>query len=129
MSKKPLTKLILTDDDEDILRIVKYALEPLKGVEIRLLNSGEETIAQAIEFEPDLIILDVMMPKLDGIQTLKSIRSLPSIAHIPVVFFTASVHKESLKTYSEMGVIDLIIKPFDAQTLPSTIQNIWEKCP
>lgn len=121
--------MILTDDDEDILTIAKYALEPLKNVEIRFLKSGEETIAQAIDFQPDLIVLDVMMPNLDGIQTLKSIRSLPGIAHIPIVFFTASVHRETIKNYSKIGVVDLIIKPFDAQKLPSTIQNIWEKCP
>ena len=129
MTKKPLTKLILTDDDPDILTIAKYALESLKSVDVKYLKSGEETIKEALAFNPDLILLDVMMPKLDGIQTLKSIRLLPSIAQIPVAFFTAKVHKEELNAYFDMGVVDVIIKPFDAETLALTIQKVWGKCP
>lgn len=124
---KLLRKLLFVDDDEDTLIIAGYSLRNLKEVEVKYVRSGEEAIEVAVQFQPDLILLDVMMPKMDGIATLKAIRELPSIAHIPVIFFTAKVQKEEIVTYLRMGVIDVIVKPFDPLTLGSTIQKIWDK--
>lgn len=127
MIKKPLTKLLFIDDDNDILTIAKYCLESLSGVTVKYLSSGEETIQEALDFQPDLIILDVMMPKMDGVATINAMHLIPSIVHIPVVFITAKVQKEEIAQYFKLGVIDVITKPFDPLTLPSTIQNIWDK--
>lgn len=94
---------------------------------MKYLTSGEGAIREALTFQPDLIILDVMMPKMDGIDTLNAMHLLPSIAHIPVVFNTAKVQKEEIARYYKLGIVDVIIKPFDPLTLASSIQNIWDK--
>ena len=127
MDKKPLTKMIVVDDDEDVLTIAKYCLESLKGVNIKYLTSGEETLKEALTFRPDLILLDVMMPKMDGITTLKTMKMVPNLANIPVIFFTAKVQKEELAQYLKLGVIETIIKPFDPLTLSDTILKIWDR--
>jgi CheY-like chemotaxis protein len=126
MTKKVLKKILLVDDDLDILAVSKYCLEELKDIEIKYLSSGEEAIKECVTFHPDLIILDVMMPKMDGITALKAIRLLPSMANTPVIFFTAKVQKEELDNYHQNGVIDIITKPFDPMTLASRILEIWD---
>lgn len=127
MNKKPLTKILFVDDDLDILTIAKYCLESLSGTTVKYLSSGEETIQEALIFHPDLILLDVMMPKMDGIATVNAMRLLPGLAHIPVVFITAKVQSEELTNYYKLGILDVIVKPFDPFTLTNSIQNIWDK--
>lgn len=127
MNKKPLTKILFVDDDVDILTIVGYCLERLPGISMKSLTSGEEAIQEALEFQPDLILLDVIMPDMDGIETLKAMRLLPSLAHIPVVFITVRVLSEDLDTYQKLGALDVIPKPFDPLKLTANIQNIWNK--
>lgn len=80
-----------------------------------------------MEFQPDLILLDIMMPKMDGIATLQAIKLLPSFVDVPVVFLTARAQKSEIKEYFKYGVIDVIVKPFDPISLPQIIQQIWEK--
>lgn len=125
IEKHPLKKIIFVDDDNDILTIAKYSLEESDKT-IKYINSGEEAIQEALIFNPDLILLDVMMPKMDGISTLNAIRLLPSLSKTPVVFITAKVQKEEIANYSKLGILDIIIKPFDPITLASTIQKIWD---
>ncbi len=127
MLNKPLTKLLLVDDDEDTLIIAKYCLERLKGVTVKYVSSGEEAIREAMTFMPDLILLDAMMPQMDGLTTLKTMRLFSVLAQIPVVFFTAKIQKEEIATFLKAGAIDVITKPFDPQALASTILAIWEK--
>lgn len=127
MEKRPLTKLILADDDEDTLIIAKYCLEDLKDVTVKYVTSGEATVEEALKFNPDLMLIDVMMPKMDGIATLKAVRLLPSISHIPIVFFTAKVQKQELSKFVEMGAFDIITKPFDPLTFANRVLNIWDK--
>jgi two-component system OmpR family response regulator len=124
---KPLTKILFVDDDADTLTIAKFSLQTLQGVEVKYAGSGEEAIKIALEFQPDVILLDVMMPKMDGFATMKAIRELDSIAHIPIVFFTAKVQKEEIASYNQMGVIGVIVKPFDPLTLGEAIQRLWEQ--
>ena len=127
MTKKLLNKILFVDDDPDILTIARYCLENSSDITVKYLNSGERAIQEALVFQPDLILLDVMMPNMDGISTLTAMRLLPSLAKIPVVFITAKVQKEELVNYSKLGILDVIIKPFDPLTLASTIQHIWIK--
>ncbi|MBS3904822.1 MAG: response regulator [Simkania sp.] len=127
MNIKPLTKLLFVDDDEDILVIAKYCLQELKGVEVKYESSGKAAIQETLQFQPDLILLDVMMPGMDGLATLHAIQQLQTIAHIPVVFFTAKVQKEEITSYHQAGVIDVIVKPFDPLTLGKRVLGIWEK--
>lgn len=127
MTKQPLNKLIFVDDDEDLLKIAQYCLEDLSGTTIKYLRSGEATIQEALIFKPDLILMDVMMPKMDGIATVNAMRLLPTLAEIPVVFITAKVQKEELNHYYKLGILDVIIKPFDPLTLADTVRAIWNK--
>lgn len=127
MSNRILTKLLVVDDDDDILTIAKFALEDLKGVAIKYVNSGEEAVQEALTFQPDMILLDVMMPKMDGIATLKAIHLLPSIAHIPIIFFTAKVQKSELDKFISIGAFDIITKPFDPLTLANSVLSMWSK--
>lgn len=124
---KPLKKLILVDDDKDVLTIARYCLQELKDTEVKYLSSGQEAIKEALTFLPDLMLIDVMMPQMDGIATLKALHLIPTLSQTPIVFFTAKVQQEELNEYFHMGVIDVLVKPFDPLTLASHILSIWEK--
>jgi two-component system OmpR family response regulator len=123
-----LKKILFVDDDEDVHMIIEFCLREIPNVEIRSALSGEEAIGIAISFQPDLILLDVMMPKMDGIATLEALKLLPNSAKTPVVFITAKAQKSEIDGYIKYGVVDVIVKPFDAATLAETVQNIWKKC-
>lgn len=126
MLKKPLKKILFVDDDPDILTIIKFCFESYPDIEVKFTTSGEEAIREAFIFKPDLILVDVMMPKMDGISVLKVWRLLPSLNQIPFIFITAKVQKEEIDSYLKMGVLDVIIKPFDPITLISSIIKIWD---
>lgn len=127
MSPKPLTKILVVDDDQDTLTIARFALESLKGVEVQYLLSGEEAVKAALTMRPDLILLDVMMPKMDGIATMRALRLIPSLVEVPIIFFTAKVQKDELETYRKLGVWDVVVKPFDPLTLGESIQAMWNR--
>lgn len=123
----PLKKILFIDDDADIHFIIKMCLEDIPGVELCFALSGEEGIKKAMELHPDMILLDMMMPVMDGIATLRAFKLLPSVAKIPVVFFTARAQKSEIDEYLKMGALDVIVKPFDPILLADTIQQIWKK--
>lgn len=127
MVAQPLTKVLVVDDDDDTLVIARYSLKNLKDVEVKYASSGGAAVKEALRFQPDLILLDVMMPDMDGMATLKEIRSLTAISHIPVVFFTAKAQKEEIDSYIQAGVLDVIVKPFDPIHLGEVILKIWNK--
>ena len=127
MTKPPLSKIILIDDDPDILLIAKYSLENMQGVSIKYCDSGQEGIKEALDFEPDLILVDVMMPNMDGIAFIEAMRLIPILAKIPVAFLTAKIQKEDLDQYNAIGIKEVITKPFDPIKLPEEIQKLWEK--
>ncbi len=120
-------KILFVDDDPDIHLIVKMSLQAIPKLELQSAYSGEEAIKVVMEFQPDLILLDVMMPKMDGIATLQAIKLIPSVSHIPVIFLTAKAQKSEVEEYFKYGIIDVIVKPFDPTSLPQIIQKIWEK--
>ncbi|HLB53020.1 MAG TPA: response regulator [Chlamydiales bacterium] len=127
MNQKPLRKLLITDNDDDTLKILKYCLQTLKDIEIKYVTSGEETVKEALLWKPDLILLDVVMPKMDGITTMRVLRLLPSTAHIAVIFLTSRIEPTEIENYFKEGVLDVIIKPFDPLALASNIQVIWNR--
>lgn len=124
---KKLSRLMFVDDDQDILTIAKYSLENLKDVEIHYLSSSEKAIQDAIIFQPDMIFLDVMMPEMDGLSVLRTFKLIPSLSKTIIVFLTAKTQKEELESYLKLGATDIIIKPFNALTLPQTILDIWDR--
>lgn len=117
---------MIVDDDDDTLTIARFCLEDLKEVEIKCVASGEEAINQVLDFKPDMILLDVMMPRMDGVATLKVLRLMPEAAKIPIVFFTAKAQQEELTSYRQMGVVDIITKPFDPLSFSNRVMEIWK---
>lgn len=124
---KALKKILVIDDDEDVLKIIEYCLSSISQFELKCVLSGEEGIQAALEMNPDLILLDVMMPKMDGTATLQAIRLIPKLQLTPVIFITAKAQKKEIEDYLKLGAADVIIKPFDPLMLSQTILQIWEK--
>lgn len=120
-----LCRVLYVDDDPDIREIAGIALETVGGLSVRLCASGPEAIREAPAFEPDLIMLDVMMPDMDGPETLQSLRGIPTLEKVPAVFLTAKVHPEDIEHLRRLDVVDVLTKPFDPMTLAQTLTNIW----
>jgi CheY-like chemotaxis protein len=122
-----LRRILYVEDDPDIRTVAELSLETLGGFELLLCESGEQAVAGAEAFQPDLILLDVMMPGMDGPATLTALRNIDSIATLPFVFMTAKVQAAEINEYKAMGAADVIPKPFDPMTLPDQIFAIWRK--
>lgn len=122
-----LKRILFVDDDEDIHMIVKMCLREIPNSQVRSAFSGEEAIRILMDFHPQLILLDVMMPNMDGISTLQALKLLPSFSKIPVIFLTAKAQKSEIAEYFNYGVLDVIVKPFNPLHLAKDILQIWEK--
>jgi CheY-like chemotaxis protein len=122
---KPLTRILMVEDEPDIQAIARLALEAVGGFTVTVCGSGSEALASGPAFQPDLVLLDVMMPGLDGPGTLQAMRQTPALAGVPVVFMTAKVQPQEIATLRSLGALDVIAKPFDPLTLSSTIRHIW----
>ena len=116
------SKLILfIDDEEDIQTLVSFCFELEVGWQLITASSGIEGIAIAEVKQPDAILLDVMMPELDGLQTLAKLQHNPQTQNIPVIFITAKVQSSDRLAFYNAGARGVITKPFDALTLTSQI--------
>ena len=114
-------RLLVIDDEEDIRDVATLTLELKEGWEVAAAGSGAEGIALARGARPDAILLDVMMPDLDGPSTLRLLRDLPETKSIPVIFLTAKVQAADRRRYLNLGVNGVIAKPFDPLTLGRTV--------
>ena len=121
-----LSKILYVEDEPDIQAIVKLTLEQIGGFTLEICSSGQEAIEKGPAFAPDLILLDVMMPGLDGPTTLQELRKFASLQEVPAVFMTAKVQPQEITQYKELGAADVIVKPFDPTTLSTTILSIWD---
>ncbi len=122
-----IKQVLLVDDDQNIRTLAQMGLEGLTDWKVELAASGAEAIRKASELKPDLIILDVMMPGMDGPTTLGELRKVDSLTGIPVIFMTAKAQTHELELYQRMGAKGIITKPFDPMTLPDDIQGILNK--
>ncbi len=122
-----LQKILFVEDDPDIQMVAQLALEAVGGYTVQMCSSGQEALAVAEQFAPDLILLDVMMPGMDGPTTLIELRKKPSLSRTPVVFMTARVQRHEIEQYLAMGAADVISKPFDPMTLSAQVADIWIK--
>ena len=125
MADGTLSKILYVEDEPDIQEVARMALEMVGGYTVTICSSGEEAIATAPGFDPDLLILDVMMPGMDGPTTLSELRKIDSLANKPAIFLTAKVQPQEVAEYKEMGAIDVIPKPFDTMSLSATVLEIW----
>jgi CheY-like chemotaxis protein len=125
----PLTKILCIDDDADILEIVKVSLEVFGGFTLLTCLGGHDGIRQAAEWQPDLILTDVMMPEVDGLATFKLLRQNQATSQIPIVFMTARVERSQMAEYHALGAAAVIQKPFDVTKLSHEIRDVWQHLP
>ncbi len=122
-----LRKILYVEDEPDIQEITRLALELAGGFEVEVCGSGEEALRVAPVFEPDLVLLDVMMPHMDGPTTFQALRKDPRLARTPIIFMTAKVQAHEIAQYLELGALDVISKPIDPMALPDTVRSIWSR--
>ncbi|MFP8776959.1 response regulator [Hydrogenophaga sp. RWCD_12] len=120
-----LERILYVEDEPDIQAVAAMALEMVGGFQVKVCSSGEEALQEVRSFAPDLILLDVMMPGMDGPGTLRALRAMPATARVPVAFMTAKVQPEEVEHYRALGALDVIAKPFDPMTLSTRVRDIW----
>ncbi|KST61904.1 response regulator [Mastigocoleus testarum] len=120
--------ILLIDDEETIQEVVQIGIEIETDWKVYIASSGSEGITTAQTEQPDAILLDVMMPDMDGISTLAKLKSNPETKSIPVILLTAKTQVADKNEFQNLGVIDVITKPFNSVTLASKIAKIlhWE---
>ena len=127
MAGRSLSKILIVDDDIDSLEISRFSLMTNKEYDVDTCLSGREALEKIKEIEPELILLDVLMPEMDGIETLKEIRRIPGYEEVPVIFLTAKVQSNDMDLYENTGVIGVIVKPYDPMELPNIVKNLLNK--
>lgn len=121
-----LSKILYVEDEPSIRTIAQIALEAVGGFVLRTCESGQQALApESIAFAPDIILLDVMMPDMDGPTTLLRMRQIDAFAATPVVFMTAKVQASEVEEYLALGALGVIPKPFDPMTLSQQLRDIW----
>lgn len=120
-----LNKILYAEDEPDIREIATLALESIGQLEIITCESGTQVIDLAMQFQPQLILLDVMMPDMDGPATLDALNHHSMLNSIPVIFLTAKILPDEIERFKTLGAIDIISKPFDPMTLADQIRGIW----
>ena len=119
-----IRKVVLCDDDPDTRAIGEMSLRDVGGWDVFCVSDGFAALDAARSEDPDLILLDIMMPKLDWPGTFAKLRDDPQCARIPVVFMTAKAQSHELRGYTELGAAGVIAKPFDPLTLPDEIRAL-----
>ena len=122
-----MQRILYVEDEPDIQAVAKLALEQVGRFTLEVCSSGQEALDKAVKFSPQLMLLDVMMPEMDGPTTMKKLRGITGLEDIPVIFMTARVQPHELQDYIDMGVVDVIAKPFDPMMLSNQIREIWER--
>ncbi|MDP4944189.1 MAG: response regulator [Alishewanella sp.] len=122
-----LKRIMHVEDDESIRAVAEIALVDVAGFELLSCDSGASAVAQASGFNPELILLDVMMPQMDGMQTLAALRAIPELASVPVVFMTAKIQQAEKQHYLDAGAIAVIDKPFEPMVLGDRLQQLFEQ--
>lgn len=119
-----IRKVLLAEDDEDIQKVAQISLQFRGGWEVALAINGEECLAKAAQDRPDLILLDCMMPQMDGYEACRRLKQDPSLQDIPVIFLTAKAQEREVKKGLSLGAVGYLIKPFNPMTLAEEIKQI-----
>lgn len=120
-----LNKILYVEDEPDIQAVASIALSDVGGFTLEICSSGKSALEKAVAFKPDLLLLDVMMPEMDGPATLEALRRLPETAQTPAIFMTAKVQTHEVEHFQSLGAIQVVAKPFDPMTLAQTLRDIW----
>ena len=116
-------KILIIDDEDDIREVAALSLQTVAGWDVIMASSGAQGVARASEQHPDAILLDVMMPGMDGPTTFRELRKNPATAGIPVLLLTAKVQGSDQRRFADLGVQAILFKPFDPLTLSSQISS------
>lgn len=121
-------RILIIDDEDDIREVAAMSLETVAGWEVMVANSGVQGLSRAAMYRPDAILLDVMMPGMDGPTTFRELQKNPVTAQIPVLFLTAKVQATDRRRFADLGIHAVLVKPFDPMTLSSQIASVlgWE---
>jgi two-component system, OmpR family, response regulator len=125
VNRENLKTILYVDDEPDIREVVELSLG-LVGLTVHTCDSGERALEILPELRPDLILLDVMMPRLDGPSTLQRLRADPNLDRIPVVFMTAKAMPQEVERFKQLGAVAVVAKPFDPMRLGEQVISIWE---
>jgi len=129
MPAQPLDRICYVEDDEDIQRIVRMSLERVGKMTVEVVGDPMVAIERMIAFRPDLVMLDWMMPGMDGPTLFRLMRDLPETKNLPVVFITAKATQRELDELRTMGAAGTILKPFSPKDLPGQLRAIWAGLP
>lgn len=121
-----LQRVMHVEDDDSIRAVAEIALVDVAGFELLSCDGGYSALAQVEAFAPELILLDVMMPQMDGLQTFAALKQIPSLTKVPVVFMTAKIQQAEKQQYLDAGAIAVIDKPFDPMLLGETLQSLYQ---
>src|SRR5580658_9210936 len=116
-------RILIVDDEDDIREVAALSLETVAGWDVVTANCGAQGLIKALEHQPDAVLLDVMMPGMDGPTTFREIRKNPATAHIPVILLTAKVQSNDQRRFADLGVNAILFKPFDPLTLAQQISD------
>ena len=120
-----LKRIMHVEDDPSIQTVARVALEAVGGFEVCTCSGGQEALDRFESFAPQLILLDVMMPTMDGPSTLRNLQQQFDLTKIPVVFMTAKVQTNEIESYKALGASDVVVKPFDPMKLSEQIHAMW----
>lgn len=123
---KELKRITYVEDEPDIRAIAQIALEEIGGFKLDMCKSGQEAVDSVPAFRPDMVLLDIMMPVMDGVQTFHRLREMPDMSDVPIIFLTAKAQTHEIEDYKALGAAAVIAKPFDPITLPDQVRSIWE---
>ncbi|MBN8577624.1 MAG: response regulator transcription factor [Cyclobacteriaceae bacterium] len=126
MGNKSTQKVLVVDDEEPILELLKYNLEK-QGYDVRTAADGQQAVEQAKKFHPDLVLLDIMMPKMDGVEACRQIRAIPELINTYIVFLTARAEEYSEVAAFDVGADDYILKPIKPRALMSRISALFRR--
>jgi two-component system, OmpR family, response regulator len=126
---RPLNRVCYVEDDEDIQRIVRMSLERIGKMTVEIVTDPNKAIDAMSAFKPDLVLLDWMMPGMDGPTLFREMKREPRVSSLPVVFITAKASQVELQELSTLGAAGAISKPFSPKDLPDQLRAIWAKLP
>ena len=129
MPERALSRICYVEDDEDIQRIVRMSLERVGKMTVEVVGDPTMAIEAMAAFKPDLVMLDWMMPKMDGPAVFRQMKLRPETRALPVVFITAKAAQRDLDELTAMGAAGTISKPFSPKDLPDQLREIWKKLP
>ena len=129
MPERPLNRICYVEDDEDIQRIVRMSLERIGKMSVQVVSDPLSAIESIKAFKPELVMLDWMMPGMDGPTLYRKMKEVPEVRDLPVVFITAKASQKELDELRGLGAAGTISKPFSPKDLPEQLKAIWKDLP